>query len=295
LSERGDLNGQIQDIEGTIQTDTIATTSVVHGSRVIDAASAVEVSARKTVVINAASGLVAGLALAAGGFTLLAVLTTRVHRRSDVAAALLAPVAVSVGPVVPPRWRQVLFPVAGDPPASRDLQLIVRHLLGTLAAAPSPALVIVAIDNLDVTTLAVRELESRLAADRWQVSIVNETARSLPRRDFPEGEPAPERDAAMPDDVVVLVLATLDPAKGAEHLREWGANAVAFVTAGRSPAAKLETHAIMIRRAGLRLSSVVLIAADPNDDSLGIFEPGPVAPTGPYPVGVDDPAPATQS
>jgi hypothetical protein len=67
-----------------------------------------------------------------------------------------------------------------------------------------------------------------------------------------------------------LVVAVLDPANGAEHLREWGETAVAIVTAGRSTDAKLAANATMIRSAGLRLASVVLVDSDPLDDTLGV-------------------------
>jgi hypothetical protein len=72
---------------------------------------------------------------------------------------------------------------------------------------------------------------------------------------------------------VVLVLAVLDPARGAEGLREWATNAVVFVTAGRSTESTLRANAAMLRNASLDLSSVVLIDADERDDTLGLLEP----------------------
>jgi hypothetical protein len=72
-----------------------------------------------------------------------------------------------------------------------------------------------------------------------------------------------------------VVVAALNPAKGAEHLREWASDAVVLVTAGRSTATTLESNATMIRAAGLHLRSVVLIGSDPDDDSLGTFDAGP--------------------
>ena len=49
-----------------------------------------------------------------GRIILFAVGADAVRRRSDIAAALRAPVVVSVGPIVPARWRRFLLPPA-DP------------------------------------------------------------------------------------------------------------------------------------------------------------------------------------
>ena len=119
--------------------------------------------------------------------------------------------------------------------------------------------------------MAAQALADKLVAGGRRVSIVNETGGPLLGQED-RGDRRPTADDGALDADVILVLATLDPARGAEHLREWAANAVAFVTAGRSSVTKLEAHAAMIRSAALHLRSVVLIGADRDDDSLGIFE-----------------------
>jgi hypothetical protein len=88
----------------------------------------------------------------------------------------------------------------------------------------------------------------------------------------------PSGTARAAESDVVVVLAALNPAKGAEHLREWATDAVVLVTAGRSTATTLASNATMIRAAGLHLRSVVLIGCDPDDDSLGTFDAGPWVP-----------------
>jgi hypothetical protein len=297
VSERSGLNSQIQSIESTIQSDQIATASVIQGSRIIDTASAIQVSAKRTAVFNAASGLVAGLGLGLGVVTLLAVASTRIRRRSDIAAALRAPVAVSVGPIAPSRWRRVFLPPP-DPfdPAkpNPDLQLIVKHLRSALDSASTPALAVVAIDNVPAAALAIQSLQKQLAGEGYRASIINETGGELPGGVVAIAEPPSDRGGAIAWNVV-LVLATLDPMKGADHLRERASDAVVFVTAGLSSATKVEANAIMIRAAGLRLRSAVLIEADRTDDSLGIFEERPVATIGRRPVGLHDPASAKRS
>ena len=69
---------------------------------------------------------------------------------------------------------------------------------------------------------------------------------------------------------VLLTLVTLDPALGGDHLATWAANAVVVVTAGQSSAERIHGVGEMIRLAGTRLDSVVLIGADKSDESLGL-------------------------
>ncbi len=66
-------------------------------------------------------------------------------------------------------------------------------------------------------------------------------------------------------------LVTLDPAFGAEHLATWATDAVAVVTAGQSTAAKVRSVGEMLRLAGTRFESAVLIDADKNDETLGAW------------------------
>jgi hypothetical protein len=65
-------------------------------------------------------------------------------------------------------------------------------------------------------------------------------------------------------------MVTLDPATGGEHLATWSADAVAVVTVGKSNATRLGAVGEMVRFAGVRLQSVVVVGADGSDESLGI-------------------------
>lgn len=76
--------------------------------------------------------------------------------------------------------------------------------------------------------------------------------------------------AAEPVDLV-LTLVTLDPALGSEHLPTWATDAVGIVTAGVNPAAKINAVGELVRLAGTRLDSAVLLDADPGDESLGVL------------------------
>ena len=62
---------------------------------------------------------------------------------------------------------------------------------------------------------------------------------------------------------------TLNPAFGSDYLRTWATDAVVVVTAGQSTATRLNAVGEMIRLAGTRLASVVVLDADRSDESLG--------------------------
>jgi len=71
---------------------------------------------------------------------------------------------------------------------------------------------------------------------------------------------------------VLLTLAHLDPMLGAEHLATWAADVVVVVTAGQSTWTRAQAISEMIRLAGARLTSAVLIGADKTDESLGVMQ-----------------------
>jgi len=72
---------------------------------------------------------------------------------------------------------------------------------------------------------------------------------------------------------LLLTLVTLDPSVGSEHLPTWAADAVVVMTAGRSSWTKIHAVGEMIRLAGTRLVSAVLVGADKADESLGVTHP----------------------
>lgn len=74
---------------------------------------------------------------------------------------------------------------------------------------------------------------------------------------------------------VVLTLATLSPAIGAEHLRTWSAQAAVLLTAGRSSATKIHATGEMLRLAGIRLRSAIVLRADRTDESIGASDADP--------------------
>jgi hypothetical protein len=68
---------------------------------------------------------------------------------------------------------------------------------------------------------------------------------------------------------------TLDPSLGGDHLATRSADVVVMVTAGRSVAARIRSTGEMIKLAGTRISSAILLDADKGDESLGAVHPSP--------------------
>lgn len=110
-----------------------------------------------------------------------------------------------------------------------------------------------------------------------------------------QAQSAPDGDAlagAYASADLLLTLASLDPLLGAEHLTTWATDAVVVVTAGRSSWRTLYAVGEMIRLAGTRLLSAVLVGADASDESLGAGRPRRLAPVNPGLLAVGNSAPA---
>ena len=87
----------------------------MRGSYTLNAAALVPHSQKKTAVLYALSGLIAGLALSMGWVVVGALVSDRLRSRDDIAHALGAPVRLSVGPV---RRCAACCPAAAGSPTS---------------------------------------------------------------------------------------------------------------------------------------------------------------------------------
>jgi hypothetical protein len=77
-----------------------------------------------------------------------------------------------------------------------------------------------------------------------------------------------------PDDTdVLLVLAALDPAFGAEHLAPWVSDAVMLLSAKSVTLARMDVGREMLCQAGISLRSVILLDSDSADESSGMLSP----------------------
>lgn len=292
-NQQGQDASQVSQLQAQIQQNQLNITSITKGSRVVDPATLVTVSTKRVIASDGASGLVAGLGLGLLVVVLGAVLSERVRRREDIAAALEAPVELSVGPYKRPRWasgRRLWKRVERPGPV---LQIVVRRLRSHLEGTPSQALCAVAIEAAEPAAIAVAVLARSLAAEGKRVVVVDfADARPLAslfgveerRRDvYPaNGKGQAVTVIAAQDDLtlladkrgpgdadVVLVLATVDPAMGADHLSGWAGASLVFVAAGKSTAERIASVGRLLRRAGVEVSGAVVIGSDTRDDSVG--------------------------
>lgn len=275
----------------TLASAQRTTTTMVDGSEVLNPAAVVPRGHLKGAVLYVVGGLIAGLAVGMGIVIIWALTSDRLRRRNDVAGAIGAPVRLSVGR------------------ARRDggTRRVVAHLrrVAPVNSHGTVELAVVAVDNAPLVApmavaLAVswaREGKKVVMADLADGALANclgvkahgvgmvsvqgeRLVAAVPGRDdaVPIGPlhrrakgplASEELLAACASADLLLTLATLDPALGGEHLGTWATDAVAVVSTGRSSAARIHAVGEMIRLAGTRLVSVVLLGADKDDESLG--------------------------
>jgi capsular polysaccharide biosynthesis protein len=286
----------------TIQQNEIAVDTQISGSQVLDQATAAKYSVPKYIAYYIGGGLLGGLVLGIVIIIIRALVSDRLRRRDDIAAAFGAPVKLSVGPLTKGTAR------------TRDLQLITAHLRGSIPGGGQgpAALAVVPVGNTRTVAPAVAAVAQACAGEGQRVAVADLTdgaavARVLGARSpgvqrvqvgnaplvvmVPNpGDPMPAgpRQApggalgAAPDEKLMaayqsadllLTIAELDPAAGGEYLTTWATDAVAIVTAGHTHGQKAYSVGEMLRTSGVHLRSVVLVDADKDDLSLGIDVP----------------------
>ena len=279
-------------------TQRSTTAQLIAGSSVLDTGIPAEGVSKKKFAIEYGGGaifggLVIGLLIVAIG----AILSDRLRRRDDVAAALGAPVRVSV---------------ASGGKRSRkanreaDLKRVAAHLGAAVprGSEGSGSLVVVAVDGKKFISEAIRELAVATAKEGKRV-VVADLAGGALGQSFGTKEPGirgvdvagtrmvlvtPDRGDLAPVGPLhapllgtpmngiqnvqaaadlFITLAAVNPATGAAHLKTWADEAVAVVTAGESSVTRVQAVGEMIRFAGADLTSAVLLGADEKDESLG--------------------------
>jgi hypothetical protein len=259
--------------------------------------------------LYAIGGLIGGLVIGMAIVVIGAITSDRLRRRDDIAYAFGAPVRLSVGTLRQNRWVPDLRGRAPARRRDMDRVVEhLRHAVPGSSRGPV-GLAVVAVDDASSVARAIVELAVSSAKQRKRVVLADlsagaHAARLLRARIPGIGTVSPEgvqvvvvvpaaddvapvgplRSQASPDGYaqadeslatacanadIVLTLATLDPAFGADHLATWATDTVAFVTAGRSTAVRIHAVGDMIRLSGTRLGSVVVIEADKSDESLG--------------------------
>ena len=296
VNERSADASQVSQLQAQIQQALLNERSATDVSHVLDPAALVPVSTKRTTVEDALSGLVVGLAVGLAAVIFGSLLSERALDRSVVAATLGAPVELSLGRYRTPRVmrRRRLSRQLREPDPA--LRMIERRLRGHLESAPGSALAVVTMGTAAPAALAVGALALALCSDGHEVvvvdaagkrllaSILGVTSEGQSMETFQLPGPgnhsikvivAPEDPAQMatkppPDDAdAVLVLTTLDPAFGAEHLASWVTDAVMILSPRSVDLTRIGVSRDMLREAGISLRSVILVGSDPEDDSSG--------------------------
>jgi capsular polysaccharide biosynthesis protein len=286
------------------------TNNLVTGSYVLDAATALPRSKVKGPALYFVGGLFGGLVIGMGSVIVAALMSRRPRRRDDVAVAMGAPVRLSIGPLRRRRW-SVRPRKAKRNSDMRRVVAYLRQVALRTSRSPA-SLAVVAVDDAQVAARVVASLAVSCAAEGMHVVVADLSSEAhlahllgvrdpgihpvrqngsnltaiLPGREevAPVGPVPGSASLAAPAQAdtalvtacssadLLLTLVTLDPAFGGDHLGTWATLAVAAVTAGKSSAEKIRGVGDMIRLAGTRLDSAVLVGADKRDDSLGVID-----------------------
>ena len=297
VSQRSSDDQQASSLDSQVQQDLLALTVVTKGTHVLDPAAVPRVSAKKVTAMDALTGLVGGLGLGLGGVVVWELLSDRPRRRAEVAATLGAPVELSTGPYRRCRWLRryrLRYRMKNPGPA---LRMIERRLRARLEATPDSALAVVDLEATAPAALSVGVLALSLAGEGKRV-VVADMADGRPLARLlghapKEGEPctvtfdrkeivlvvAPDDPAQMaqkeapPDVDATLVVTSVDPAFGSEHLATWVSAAVVVLTAGRATTSSITAVGELLRDAGIETVSAILVGADQKDDSVGQPDP----------------------
>jgi hypothetical protein len=192
----------------------------------------------------------------------------------------------------------------------REVQRVVAHLRRAVRTGPRriATLAIVPVDDAEIAALSVTALALSSARQGKQVVLADLCDRApagrllgvkdagiqqvtvdgaqlvvvIPERTDvtpagPLGAAPPESQSAFAGKVatacaaadLLLSLVALDPTAGSDHLASWATDAVAVVTTGRSWT-RIQAVGEMVRLAGTRLVSAVLVGSEKSDKSLGI-------------------------
>ncbi|MGW1342871.1 hypothetical protein ACWCOV_17610 [Kribbella sp. NPDC002412] len=149
--------------------------SRMNSSRILDVAAPVPVSAKRTLAINAGTGLIAGLFIGIAFVIVRALISDRLWKRQDIAGALGARVRLSSPR--PSRLQLLPFPRYLRPSQRRnpEVRLMVQHLGQRIfwGERPTPATVVVSVDDARTSALVVAALAVSLAEEGKHVLVAD--------------------------------------------------------------------------------------------------------------------------
>ena len=288
----------------TLQNYPVVTTTEIQGTQILDAAAPIPPSRKHLAVITGIAGLCSGLGLGLLIVAIGAVLSDRPRAREDIARALGARVR-SVGK--PGLFGRLPFGGRLGSFRGRAARRLADQLRDAIPPGRRATLAVVAADNVQATAAGLASLAASCAGQGRRVVLADLSGRASAARllgargpglhqvqagdtelvvAIPEpGDPVPtgpfaDDDLAGPRERtavadacksadLVLSLATVDPAIGADHLATWASDAAVVITAGRSGLTTIHAIGELIRIAGLHLAFGVLASADKADESFG--------------------------
>jgi len=161
-----------QTVTGLITTEKSTTSSMIDGSQVLNAATLQHHSKIKDIIEYLLAGLIGGLAIGLGIVIVREIISDRLRRRDDIAAALGAPVQLSVGAI-----RKGRLSLRGASTAERNRALrrmAVYWRNAALRQSGEPAtLAVVAVDNAEEIAPAVAVLVDRWAREGVKIAVAD--------------------------------------------------------------------------------------------------------------------------
>ena len=149
----------------------------MNSSRMLDAASPVPVSAKRTLVINAGTGLIAGLFIGLGFVIVRALISDRLWKRQDIAQALGARIRLSSPR--PSRFQLLPRPryLRQSQRQQPEVRLMVQHFDQRIfwGERPTPAMAVVSVDDVKTCALVVAALAVAQAEDGKHVLVADLT------------------------------------------------------------------------------------------------------------------------
>ena len=161
-----------QTVTGLTAAEKSTTSSMIDGSQVLNAATVGHHSKIKDLIEYVLAGLVGGLAIGIGIVVVRALISDRLRRRDDIAAALAAPVRLSVGSV-----RKSRLPLSGRSAGERDraigrVVVYLRNVVVRQAGEPA-TLAVVTVDNATEIAPVVVALTERCAKEGFKVVVAD--------------------------------------------------------------------------------------------------------------------------
>lgn len=158
-------------------TDATVEALRMNSSRILDVAAPVPVSLKRTLVINAGTGLIAGLFVGLAFVIVRALISDRLWKRQDISQALGARIRLSS----PRPSRLQLLPrpryLRPSQRKAPEVQLMMQHLDQRIfwGEHPTPAMTVVSVDDVNTCSLVVASLAVALAEDGKHVLVADLT------------------------------------------------------------------------------------------------------------------------